>query len=168
MLFFHKWPSVQQTTPKMMILHSEQNWKNVKQMKSFADVLQNRCSKNFANFTGKHLCWSLFLKRLQRWGSAALSKRDSTHVFSCQVWEIFMDTFFYRTSVVAASGDNKSHTRLFTLSKQTFSSRHVTFLRAYYLRFYRRWKQRNTNKKFFRVSLCQLKRLKIILRISAA
>ena len=25
--------------------------------------------KNFANFTGKHLCWSLFLKKLQ-----ALSK----------------------------------------------------------------------------------------------
>ena len=34
-----------------------------------ADVLQNKCSKNFANFTGKPLCWSLFLKscRVEAW-----------------------------------------------------------------------------------------------------
>ena len=30
----------------------------------FADVLHNRCSKNFAIFTGKRLCWSLFLIKL--------------------------------------------------------------------------------------------------------
>ena len=38
--------------------------------------------KNFANFTGKHLCWSLFFKKLQAFRSAALLKRDSyTGVF---------------------------------------------------------------------------------------
>ena len=38
--------------------------------------------KNFANFKGKHLYWSLFLKKLQAWESAALLKRDSnTGVF---------------------------------------------------------------------------------------
>ena len=40
--------------------------------------------------------------------------------------------FFYRSTPVTASGDNKSHTlsKLFTLNKQTFSSKHVTFLRG--------------------------------------
>ena len=138
MLFFHKRPDVQHTTLKMMFSHSEQNWKNLIQQQSFADVLQNRCSKNFANFTGKHLCWSLFLKRLQ---VEALQHYQNKHrCFSCEVREIFQDTFFYRTPPVAASGDNKSHTRLVTLSKQTFSSqstRHFSKT-AYYLRFQKR------------------------------
>ena len=33
--------------------------------------------KNLANFIGKHLCWSLFLIKLQSWRSGILSKRDS-------------------------------------------------------------------------------------------
>ena len=38
--------------------------------------------KNFANFTGKHLCWSLFFKKLQAFRPATLLKRDSyTGVF---------------------------------------------------------------------------------------
>ena len=32
---------------------------------SFADVLQNGVLKNFAILTGKHMCWSLFLIKLQ-------------------------------------------------------------------------------------------------------
>ena len=45
-----------------------------------------RCSirygvlKNFANFTEKHLCWSLFLIEMQ--------------VFTCEICEIFKNTFF--------------------------------------------------------------------------
>ena len=35
------------------------------QKQSFADILQNRTLKNLANFTGKHLCWSLFLIKLR-------------------------------------------------------------------------------------------------------
>ena len=31
------------------------------QTQLFADNLQNRCLKNFAIFTGKHLCWSFLL-----------------------------------------------------------------------------------------------------------
>ena len=34
---------------------------NFSQKQSFSDILQNRIIKNFVNFTGKHLCWSLFL-----------------------------------------------------------------------------------------------------------
>ena len=38
--------------------------------------------RNFANFTGKHLCWSLFLIELQTFKPAALLKIDSnTDVF---------------------------------------------------------------------------------------
>ena len=47
---------VQRTASKMMFSHSKQNWKNLIQKELFADVLQNRCSKTFANFTGRHLC----------------------------------------------------------------------------------------------------------------
>ena len=38
--------------------------------------------KNFANFTGKHLCWSLFFTKLQAFRQAMLLKGDSyTGVF---------------------------------------------------------------------------------------
>ena len=33
--------------------------------------------KNFTNFTGKHMCWSLFKIKLQGWGPSTLVKRDS-------------------------------------------------------------------------------------------
>ena len=36
--------------------------------------------KNFANFAGKHLCWSLFLIKLQVWRHGTLLKRDSNTV----------------------------------------------------------------------------------------
>ena len=40
--------------------------------------------KNFAIFTGKHLCCSLFLLKLQ----------TPTQVFSCEYCEIFKNTYF--------------------------------------------------------------------------
>ena len=48
-----------------------------------------RCSvkkgvlKNFANFTGKHLCWSLFLKKF-----------IPSQVFSCDTCEMFKNAYF--------------------------------------------------------------------------
>ena len=59
--------------------------------------------KIFANFTGKHLRWSLFLIKSRDGRSATLLKRDpSTGVF---LWNLrnFQNTFFYRTPPVAAS-----------------------------------------------------------------
>ena len=120
---------------KMIISHSEQNWKNVIQKQPFADVLQNRCSKNVAKFTGKPVFESLFKKVAGLRVLQHYQKETSTQVFSCQICE--RTTFFCRTPPVAASGDNKSHTRLFTQRKQTFSSqstRHFSET-AYYLRF---------------------------------
>ena len=94
---------------------------------SLADVLQNRCSKNLANFTGKHLRWSLFLETLQN--SSPVTSETLTQVFSCESCEIFKNIFFYRAPPVAAFGDNKCRVRLFTLSKQAFVSQRVSFLK---------------------------------------
>ena len=38
--------------------------------------------KSFANFTGKHLCWSLFLKRLQAECLQRQKKGSNTDVFT--------------------------------------------------------------------------------------
>ena len=54
--------------------------------------------KNFANFTGKHLCRRLFLIKLQAFRAATLLKRDS-----CEICEIFKNTLFYWTSPVPVS-----------------------------------------------------------------
>ena len=59
--------------------------------------------KRFANFAGKYLCWNLFLKNLQAEGLQLHEKKTSTEVFSCAVYEIFNNTFSYRTPPVTAS-----------------------------------------------------------------
>ena len=47
-----------------------------------SDTAAGGAFKNFANFTGKHLCWSLFFTKLQVFRPATLLKRDSyTGVF---------------------------------------------------------------------------------------
>ena len=45
--------------------------------------------KNFANFTGKHLCWSLFLIKVL----TNFIKNSPTQVFSCEMWKNFKNTF---------------------------------------------------------------------------
>ena len=52
----------------------------------------------FAIFTGKHLCWSLFLIKKE-----TLLKETPTQVFSCEYGEIFKISFFFRTPLVTAS-----------------------------------------------------------------
>ena len=55
--------------------------------------------KNFANFTGKHLYWSIFLTKLQTWDPATLLKRDSnTGAFLLNFCN-FKEHLFWRTSV---------------------------------------------------------------------
>ena len=54
--------------------------------------------ENLANFTGKYLCWSLFLINLHTWGPKAFLKRDSnTCIFQWNLrnfWEhLFWSTF---------------------------------------------------------------------------
>ena len=63
--------------------------------------------KNFANFTGKHLCWSFFLIKLRALRPTTLLKTDSKQVFFYEICELFKNNFFYRTPPVAASENNE-------------------------------------------------------------
>ena len=50
--------------------------------------------KNFANFTGKHLCWSLFLTMLQSFNPVTFFKRDSNTGILLQSLGNFYNTYF--------------------------------------------------------------------------
>ena len=47
-----------------------------------------RISLCFGNFTGKQLCWSLFLIELQAFRPVALLKKTPTQMFSCGIHKI--------------------------------------------------------------------------------
>ena len=51
--------------------------------------------KSFANFIGKHLCWSLFLKNLQGEVLQLYWKKTPAQVFSCEVLAKLLRTPFY-------------------------------------------------------------------------
>ena len=63
-------------------------------------------------FTGKHLCWSLFLIKLQALRSATSLKRDSITGVFLWIFQIFYEQLFYRTRLVAASGFYEWHSLL--------------------------------------------------------
>ena len=52
-------------------------------------LLQKAVLKSFAIFTGKQLCWSLFLIKLQAFSPASLLQRDSAQVVSLCILQIF-------------------------------------------------------------------------------
>ena len=65
---------------------------------------QPRCSvkkgflKNFANFTGKHLCWSIISIKLQAWGlQLYLKKETPTQVLSCETCVKFLRTLILKS-----------------------------------------------------------------------
>ena len=58
--------------------------------------------KNFAIFTGKQLCWSLFLIKLRPWRPATLLKRDSNTGVFLWILRPFQKHFFYRTPLQLA------------------------------------------------------------------
>ena len=65
-----------------------------------SEAVTRRCSvvgalENFAKFTGKHLCQSLFFNNF-------IKKETLAQMFSCEFCEIFKNTFFKRTPLVAA------------------------------------------------------------------
>ena len=60
--------------------------------------------KNFAKFTGKHLCQSLFFNKVAGLNPATLLKKETLEqVFSCEFCEISQNIFSYRTPLVTAS-----------------------------------------------------------------
>ena len=60
--------------------------------------MKNIVLKNFANFTGKHLCWSLFLIMLQVFRPVTIQKRDSNTDAFLRNLQIFLEHLFWRTS----------------------------------------------------------------------
>ena len=65
--------------------------------------LQTGVLKKFAIFTGKHLCWSLFLKKLPAWWPETLWKRLQHRCFSVNIVTFSRTgSQVYRTPPVAA------------------------------------------------------------------
>ena len=57
--------------------------------------------RNFAKFTGKHLCQSVFFNKTAE-ASNFIQKETLAQLFSCEICEISKNTFSYRTPLVAA------------------------------------------------------------------
>ena len=72
--------------------------------------------KNFANFTGKHLWWSLLLIKLQA------IRKTPTRVLSCNICEIFKNNYFEEHLRTTASFCIRFKSVNFTISRE-FSQR---------------------------------------------
>ena len=59
--------------------------------------------KTFAIITGKYLCWSVFLKKLQALRPTTLLNKTPTQVFYCDYCETFKNTYFEEHLRTAAS-----------------------------------------------------------------
>ena len=61
--------------------------------------------RNFAKFTGKHLCQTLFFNTVAGLPKSCnlIKKETLVQVFSCESCEISKDTFFHKAPLVAAS-----------------------------------------------------------------
>ena len=70
---------------------------------SSRDVLKKGVLRNFVKLTGKYLCQRLFFNKVADLGPAILFKKRPWQLFSCEFCEIFKNTFFHRTPLVAAS-----------------------------------------------------------------
>ena len=100
--------------------------------------------KNFANFTGKHLCWSLFLVKFL----TNFIKGTPTQVFSCEIWKNYKNTF------------STEHLQWLLLSKETSAQvclpvKFTKFLRTPFFTEHLRWLLLNGS--FSLVRLCNNK-----------
>ena len=78
--------------------------------KKYSRSSHRRCSikidvpKNFAKFSGKHLCQSLFFNKVTGLRFATLLKKETlAQVFSCDFCEIFKNAFFAKHLLMTAS-----------------------------------------------------------------
>ena len=76
-----------------MVLKASVQKQNTKQSlhKVSSEAEARRCS----SVTGKHLCWSLFLIKLQVWRSATYEKETPTQVFPREYCKVFENSFSY-------------------------------------------------------------------------
>ena len=65
--------------------------------------------KNFAKFTGKHLCQSLFFNKVAGGACNFIEKETLVQVFSCEFCEISKNTFSDRIPLVGASAWRMTH-----------------------------------------------------------
>ena len=95
------------------------NWSNFVFWIAFSNTWCNRSSRpevfskkgvlrNFAKFTWKLLCQSLFFNKVAGPACNFIKKETLAQVFSCEFYEISKNTFFHRTPLMAASGVNQS------------------------------------------------------------
>ena len=59
----------------------------------FINSTRGVLSNKFRIFTGKHLCWSLFLIKLQSLTWSFIRKEALAQVFPCDFFEVFKSTF---------------------------------------------------------------------------
>ena len=86
------------------------------QKQSFKAVLRKVVLKNFANFTGKHLCWSPVLITLK---TCNFIEKILQHMRFPEKFVNFLGTPFYRTHLVGASvNEIQTKTFLITLPDQ--------------------------------------------------
>ena len=84
----------------ILLIHSSRNSNTNKKSDLMAEAFVQRCSakkdvlKNFAKFTGKHLCRSPFLIKSQTSACNFIKKENLVQVFSCEFCKISQNTFF--------------------------------------------------------------------------
>ena len=90
---------------------------NIVILENFLNTIKKAGLKNFPIFTGKHLCWSLFVNKVVGLRLAALLKKRLRHSFFPLKFVIFLRTSFYRTPPVAASEGTRlaHHTKIIGL-----------------------------------------------------
>ena len=80
-------------------------WISEIQKRSFADVLLNRCPLKFRNVYRKTPVLKFLFNKVAGVNTTILFKKTPTSVFSCEIGEMFQNTFFNRTHPVATSGN---------------------------------------------------------------
>ena len=89
---------------RSLFFHKVTGWKPETVRSSYwKSSVKTGVLKKFANFTGKSLCWSLFLIKLQFWGPATLLKKTPTQVLSCEICKLFKSNNFEEHLWVFAS-----------------------------------------------------------------
>ena len=89
-------------------------------------LYEKRCSQKFTKFTGKHLCQSLFFNEVASLRPATLSKKTLAQVFSCEVCEIFKNTFFTDTFGRLLLNLNSRHVNQTNLSNNNNNNNNIT------------------------------------------
>ena len=97
-IYFHS-VKIKIQTQSIQLNYGNKKWKDDKMSFHFQyrppELFCKKCVlENFANFTGKHLCWSLFSIKFHAFRSATLLKETPTQVFSCEICETFKNIYF--------------------------------------------------------------------------